>query len=81
MGLGSTAKKVQKVADVAEKLYAKVNELKEQVENLRETVEDTNERVESVERDLTEQRALLEAVAEESDVDVQSVLDDVGDDD
>ncbi|MBX0324663.1 hypothetical protein EGH21_16670 [Halomicroarcula sp. F13] len=74
MGLGSTAKKIQKVADVADKLYTKVNELKTQVQELNDTVEDTNGRVDDVERQLAEQRALLEALAEERDVDVDAVL-------
>lgn len=76
MGFGSTAKKIQKVADVADKLYTKVNELKMQVQELSETVEDTNDRVDDVERQLAEQRALLEALAEERDVDVDAVLTD-----
>ncbi len=41
MGLGSTAKKIQKVADIAEDLYKKVNELKTQLEDLRSTVDET----------------------------------------
>lgn len=74
MGFGSTAKKIQKVADVADKLYTKVNELKTQIQELRETVEDTNDRVDDVDRQLAEQRALLEAIAEEQDLDVDSIL-------
>ncbi|MBX0347933.1 MULTISPECIES: DUF5798 family protein [Haloarcula] len=76
MGFGSTAKKIQKVADVADKLYTKVNELKTQVQELRETVEDTNGRVDDVERQVAEQRALLEAIADEQGVDVDAVLTD-----
>ncbi|QLG62076.1 DUF5798 family protein [Halorarum salinum] len=74
MGLGSTAKKIQTVADTAEKLYARVNEMREQVDRLRDTVSTTEERVERVEAELAEQRALVAALAEEQGVDVESVL-------
>lgn len=73
MGLGSTAKKIQKVADVADKLYTKVNELKEQLDELRGTVEETNEQVDDLERELAEQRALLEALAEDQGLDPDAV--------
>ncbi|MFC6976007.1 DUF5798 family protein [Halomicroarcula sp. GCM10025709] len=73
MGLGSTAKKIQKVADIAEELYSKVNELKSQLQELRGTVEETNDRVDELDRELAEQRALLEAVAEEQGIDVATV--------
>jgi len=69
MGLGSTAKKIQKVADVADEVYTKVNELKAQLQELRETVEETNDEVDDLERELTEQRALLEAIAEQQGID------------
>ncbi|GCF14678.1 hypothetical protein Harman_26130 [Haloarcula mannanilytica] len=77
MGLGSTAKKIQKVADIAEDLYKKVNELKTQLENLRSTVDETNDRVDGMEQDLAEQRALIEALAEERGVDTDAVVADV----
>ncbi|WP_227354382.1 DUF5798 family protein [Haladaptatus salinisoli] len=75
MGLGSTAKKIQKVADTAEKLYAKLNELREQVLAIRDSLEATNERVERLEAENAKQRALVEALAEERGIDVESVLD------
>lgn len=77
MGLGSTAKKIQKVADIAEDLYKKVNELKTQLENLRSTVDETNDRVDGMEQELAEQRALIEALAEERGVDTDAVVADV----
>jgi chromosome segregation ATPase len=77
MGLGSTAKKLQQVADVAEKLFERMNQLREQVQNTQETVEDTNERVATLEDELAEQRAVLEAVADQQGVDV-SALDSEG---
>ena len=76
MGLGSTAKKIQKVSDVADDVYTKVNELKTQLQNLRQTVEATNDRVDDVDRELAEQRALIEALAEEQGIDTAAVLED-----
>lgn len=77
MGLGSTAKKLQTVADTAEKLYAKLNELRDQVHDMRDTLETTNQRVERLEADNAHQRALIEALAREQGIDVDDVLADV----
>ncbi|MFB6132435.1 MAG: DUF5798 family protein [Halanaeroarchaeum sp.] len=70
MGFGSTAKKLQSVVDMADELYSKINELREQMNEMRETIETTNERVEAIDAELDEQRAILEALAENEDVDV-----------
>ncbi|MFC7137368.1 DUF5798 family protein [Halobaculum litoreum] len=88
MGLGSTAKKLQTVADMAEKLYAKVNEIREQVEAMQESVETTEARVGALERETARQRAVIEALAERQGVDADAVVadldladaDDAGDD-
>ncbi|EFW92865.1 hypothetical protein ZOD2009_08344 [Haladaptatus paucihalophilus DX253] len=77
MGLGSTAKKIQKVADTAEKLYAKLNEMREQLVDMRETLETTNERVERLEAENEHQKALIEALAREEGIDVDEVLSEV----
>ena len=77
MGLGSTAKKIQKVADTAEKLYGKLNELREQVAEMRETVEATSARVERLEAESAKQQALVEALARERGIDVDDALDGV----
>ncbi|MBV0901921.1 DUF5798 family protein [Haloarcula salina] len=77
MGLGSTAKKIQKVAEIADELYTKVNELKAQLEALRDTVEATNDRVDGMDRELAEQRALIEALAEQQDIDTAAIVEDV----
>lgn len=77
MGLGSTAKKLQTVADMAEKLYGKVNEIRKEVESVQESVAETESRVGALERDLAAQRALVEALAEKEGVDVDAVLDGV----
>jgi uncharacterized coiled-coil DUF342 family protein len=72
MGFGSTAKKVQKLADTAEKLYGRLDEVRQQVVATQETVNDSNERLRAIESELDEQRALLEAIAEEHDVDPEA---------
>lgn len=77
MGLGSTAKKVQQMVEMAEELYKKLNELREQIVALRETVENTSERVETLERENAKQRALLTALAEDADVDVDGIMSEV----
>ena len=74
MGLGSTTKKLQKVADIADDLYTRLNEQREQLQELRSTVEETSDRVEAIDREQTEQRALLEALAEEQGLDTDAIL-------
>lgn len=77
MGLGSTAKKVQKLADLAEKMYKRINHMVEQLKELRGTVDETGQRVKEIEQELEHHRTLLEAIAEEHDIDVDSVVTDV----
>jgi DNA repair ATPase RecN len=74
MGLGNTAKKLQRVADMAETLYEKVDELRAQVNEVKTHVETTSQRVERIERDLDEQRAVLDALAREQGIDVDSLV-------
>ena len=73
MGLGSTAKKLQQIADMAEDVYARLNQLREQVSETRKTVDETKDRVDELDRELAEQRALLEALAEERGIDVDAI--------
>jgi septal ring factor EnvC (AmiA/AmiB activator) len=73
MGLGSTAKKLQTLADTAEKLYARMNEIRDQLVETRQTVSESRERLARVETELAEQRAILEAVAREQGVDLDAV--------
>jgi septal ring factor EnvC (AmiA/AmiB activator) len=73
MGLGSTAKKLQQIADMAEDVYARLNALREQVTETRATVDETKARVDDMDRELAEQRALVEALAERQGVDVDAV--------
>lgn len=74
MGLGGATKKLQTVIDTAEETYKRLDELREQILLMRETLTDTHRRVRALERELDDQRALVEALARESDVDVDRVL-------
>jgi DNA anti-recombination protein RmuC len=74
MGLGNTAKKLQKVMDSAEKLYAKMNEIIGELNDLRQQVEDTGQQVDHLERDVAEQRALIDALAQKEGIDTDGVL-------
>lgn len=69
MGLGSTAKKLQSLADVAEKLVEQFNALRKRVITLESTAQETNDRIERLESELSHQQALLEAVAAEHGID------------
>jgi len=73
MGFGDTAKKIQTLADRAERTYQKINELRSEVEETQTTVLDTSERVQRLENEMAEQRAVLDAVATEVGVDLESV--------
>lgn len=74
MGLGGTAKKLQKVVDMAEELYDRLNYLREQLTRLQETVEQTGSQVEHLQREQAVNRALLERLAERQDIDVDEVI-------
>jgi DNA anti-recombination protein RmuC len=74
MALGGTAKKLQKVIDAAEQLYSKMNEVIERVGRVEEDLEKTSGQVDNIERELAEQRALVEALAEQQGVDVEAAL-------
>jgi len=75
MGLGGTAKKLQKITDAAENLYAKMNEIIGELKDLQAEVEDTSRQVDRVEREMAEQRALVEALADQQGIDTEAVLD------
>lgn len=77
MGLGSTAKTLQRVADMAEDVYTRLNDVREQLKEMRSTVQTTNERVGQLESEIAEQRAIIEALAEQQGVDVDSVTADI----
>jgi DNA anti-recombination protein RmuC len=73
MGLGSTAKKIQTVADTAEKLYTRLNDVRERLVETQETVVESAERLDRIEAELAEQRAIVEAVAEAEGLDLDAV--------
>jgi uncharacterized coiled-coil DUF342 family protein len=74
MGLGSTTKKIQTIADKAEQVYAQVDELREQLTELRAKVDTTHDTVTELKVRHEQNRALLEALAEEQGIDVEQVL-------
>lgn len=73
--LGNAGKKLQKMVDLAEELYERMNQLREQLRELQGAVEETNDRAAAIETEQTAQRALLEAIADDRDIDVEAVLD------
>ncbi|ESS08893.1 MAG: hypothetical protein A07HN63_01101 [uncultured archaeon A07HN63] len=75
MGFGDTAKKIQTLADTAEQMYGRLKALRTEVDATKQTVDETSERVQSLESELAEQRALLEAIGDELDVDTETVID------
>jgi DNA anti-recombination protein RmuC len=74
MGLGGTAKKLQKVTNAAEELYTKMNEVIGQLQELRQEVQQTSEQVDRMEYDIAEQRAVVNALAEAEGIDIEAVL-------
>jgi chromosome segregation ATPase len=74
VGLGDTKKKIQQMVDNAEKLYARMNELRSEVDQLRQDVQKTSEQVDGIELDIAEQRVLLEALAEEQELEVDELI-------
>ena len=77
MGLGGATRKLQKVADMGEELYSRINELREQILEMRETVTETNRRVTALENKLDGQTAILEALAEKEGIDIDELLTEV----
>ena len=77
MGLGGATTKLQKVADMGDELYGKINELREQIVEMRVTVQDTHRRVAALENKVDQQGAIIEALAEEEGIDVDAVLTEV----
>jgi DNA-binding transcriptional regulator GbsR (MarR family) len=77
MDIAGTKQKIQRVVKVAEETYKKINQVIEQVEQLQEDLEQTSQQVDYIEREQADQRALLEALAEEQGLDVEAILDDV----
>lgn len=74
MALGGTAKKIQKLADTAEKLFEQIKELQQRMINVEESVDESTQRLDALEVESEKQRVLLEAIAKEHGVDVEHVL-------
>ena len=74
MGLGSTAKKIQGLSDRAEAMYKQVQELQQRITNLEEEVDDTHDTVKRMDHQMTEQRELLVAIADEQGLDGEEIL-------
>lgn len=75
MGFGSTAKKLQRVTDLAEEVYERLSTLHDQVASLRDTVEDTHARMDALEAEVAANRALLDELAREQGIDPTAVAD------
>ncbi|SDY08179.1 DUF5798 family protein [Halobellus clavatus] len=73
MGLGGTAKKLQKVTEMAEDVYTRLNDLRDQIIGMRETTQETADRVERLENETAEMRAILETLAENEGIDIDTV--------
>jgi len=74
MGLGGTAKKLQKVTNAAEELYTKMNEVIGRLQALETEVERTSQQVDRIEYDVAKQRAVIDAIAEAEGVDVEAAI-------
>ncbi|NKE35937.1 hypothetical protein GWG54_08905 [Natronococcus sp. JC468] len=74
MGLGSTAKKIQGLSERAEAMYKQVQELQQRIIHLEEEVDETNDTAQRLDHQLTEQRELLLAIAEEQGIDGEQIL-------
>lgn len=77
MGLGSTARRLQGLTDTAEELYHKITEVLERVRDIETAIDRTSEQVDEMEYRLEQQHALVRAIAEEHDLDIDAILDEV----
>ncbi len=75
MDIAGTKKKLQRMVKVAEETYKKINEVIEKVEQLQKDLATTSEQVDHIEIELAEQRAIIEALAEEEGIDIEEILD------
>lgn len=74
MGLTNTAKKLQGLSERAEAMYKQVQKLQERIISLEEEMDDTHDTVNRIDHQLTEQRELLLAIAEEQGIDGEEIL-------
>lgn len=68
MVLGSATQKIQTIVELAEDLYEKVTEVREELLETKDTVRDINERVTAIERELDQQRVIIEEIAADHDI-------------
>lgn len=73
MGLGSTARKIQKLSDTAEELYHKLGEILERIREIEHSIEDSSDRLRTIEHRLDQQAVLIEAIAEANDIDPEEL--------
>ncbi|SDQ44654.1 DUF5798 family protein [Natronobacterium texcoconense] len=74
MGLTSTAKKLQGLSDRAEAMYKQVQKLQERIIGLEEEMDDTHDTVKRLDHQISEQRELLIAIADEQGLDGEQIL-------
>lgn len=74
MVLTDTAKRVQKIVEVAEELYERVVELRKHVIEIRKKLNTTADTVDGLDRDVAENRALIEALAVEQGLDPDAII-------
>lgn len=74
MALGGTTKKIQKLADTAEKLFEQIKDLQQRMINVEESVDESTQRLDALEVESEKQRVLLEAIAKEHDIDAEQLL-------
>ena len=75
MDIAGTKRKIQRVTKVAEESYKKMNEMLERMQEMENELQTTSQQVDHIEYELAEQRALLEAMAEQQGLDIEEVLD------
>lgn len=68
--IGGAREKIQTIIELAEEVYERVNEVYDQLQRVRDTVEDTQDRVEAIEAELRAHRVVLEAIADDHDIEI-----------
>lgn len=74
MGLGSTTKKIQLLAERAEQMVKQVGELRDQIADLRDTVDETGQQVDDIAKQNERQWVVMQALAEEQGIEVDVLL-------
>jgi DNA anti-recombination protein RmuC len=74
MDIAGTKKRIQRLIKVAEESYKRINSLRERMDKLQTDLESTSSQVDHIGYELAEQRVLLEALAEQEDIDVETLL-------